>query len=82
MIEIKNSKRPHFTRGAMLRHKQSNKLFYVLDTPQRCRIFLGDKPAYAISPYIKRDGSTPMPEDLAIVIYEKETAESLFVIVL
>jgi hypothetical protein len=71
-----------FPRGTMIRNKTSNKLFYVLDTPQRCRMFLGDKPAYAISPYIKRDGSVPMPADLTITIYEQSTAEALFVIVL
>ena len=71
-----------FPRGAMLRNKQTNKLFYVIETPLKCRIFLGDKPAYAITPYIKRNSDIPIPEDTSTIVYEQETAESLFVIVL
>lgn len=75
-------KKPSFSRGNMVRNKKSGKLFYILETPVRARIFLGDKPCYAISPWISRTGDKQAPEDTTVVIYEKETAESLFVIVL
>jgi hypothetical protein len=71
-----------FPRGAMLRNKQTAQLFYVVENPLKCRIFLGEKPAYAITPYVKRNSDAKMPEDMSTVIYEQDTAESLFVIVL
>lgn len=71
-----------FKRGSMVRNKGTNKLFYILDTPKRCRIVAGNLPAYAISHYISRSGPIPDSADLTIYVYEQATAEQLFVIVL
>jgi hypothetical protein len=71
-----------FKRGSMVRNNSNGKLFYILDTPQRCRIAMGNLPAYAISHYINRSLPVPENSDLTIYIYEQVMAEQLFVVVL
>jgi hypothetical protein len=75
-------KKPAFSRGNMVRNKATGKLFYILETPLRARIFVGATPCYAISPWISRSTDKSVPEDNTVVIYEQATAESLFVTVL